>query len=175
METPEPPETPETPEPPEPPRERPAARLGRAVEAQGLRVAERAGRGDPERGLSLLALVLAAALFVDLLLPWIGSGGSTESGWFAAQYLSLLSLAVVLVETLRLGRAWVSHGSRLLGSCLTAATGLLAVAGLANLRWGASFPSFSFFQYGAWIGLVLAVLLLAVGALRLAVLWRPVP
>jgi hypothetical protein len=162
-------------ETPEPPRERAAARLGKAAEAQGVRVAERAGGGDRERGLSLLDLVLAATLFVVLLLPWIGSGGNTESGWFVAQNLSLLSLAVVLVETLRLGRAWVSRGSGLLATCLTFATGLLGVASLANLRWGASFPSFSFFQYGAWIGLVLAILLLAAGALGLAGSWRSVP
>jgi hypothetical protein len=162
---------------PGPPREGAAARLGRSAEARGLSAASWAGRGDQERGLSLLALVLAGAYFVVLFLPWIGNGVRfSQSGWFVAHDPGVLVLAVVLVESLRLARAWVSRGAILLGFCLVGAAGVLGVESLANLRWGGLFPEgFRAFQYGAWIGLVLAILLIAVAALRLAVLWRSAP
>jgi len=164
-------------ETPEPPRERGAVRLGRAAEERGLAAAAWAGRGDQERGFSMLALGLAAAYFIVLFLPWIGDGGHTESGWVVAQDSGVLALAVVLVETLRLARAWVSRGSVLLAFCLLAATGVLGVESWANTRWGVLFGplGFAIFQYGAWIGLVLAILLVAVAALRLTVLWRSAP
>jgi hypothetical protein len=161
---------------PEQPRAGAAARLGRSAEARGLEAASWAGRGDQERGLSVLALVLAGAFFVVVFLPWLGEGGHNQSGWYVEHDAGDLAFAVVLVELLRLARAWLSRGSVLLTFCLTAATGVLAIEGLVNLRWGGLFPAgFADYQYGAWLGLVLAILLIAVAALRLAVLWRPVP
>ena len=155
---------------PEAPRERAAARIGRAAESRGLAVARWAGRGDEERGLSLLALGLAAAYFVALFLPWFAH---SESGWFLAQNTDIVVLAVVLVESLRLARAWTSQGSRLVAFGLVAASGLLGIGTVANLRWGGLFPpGFSAFRYGAWIGLVLAILLCVVAALELPALRR---
>jgi hypothetical protein len=58
-------------ETPEAPREGNAARFGRATDAYGLTVARWAGRGDAERGLSVLALGFAAAYFIVLFLPWV--------------------------------------------------------------------------------------------------------
>jgi len=165
-------------ETPEPPQERTAGRLGRAAEERGLSAATWAGRGDQERGVTVLALGLAAASFVCLFLPWIGFDGRDQSGWsvpLGVEY-GLLALAVVLVELLVLARAWTTRGSALVAFCLTGAAGLSGVSAAANLRWGVlSSIGFSLYQYGAWLGLVLSILLLALAALRLAVLWRSVP
>ena len=163
-------------ETPERPRAGTTVRLSRSAEARGLEAATWAGRGDQERGLALLALVLAAAYFVVLFLPSWGAGGHTQSGWYIAHDPGVLALAVVLVESLRLVRAWLSRGAVLVGFCLTAATGILGVQVVLNLKWGGLFPAgFGGFQYGAWLGLVLAVLLIVLAALRLAVLWRSAP
>jgi hypothetical protein len=158
-------------ETPEPPHERPAAKFGRAAETRGLAAATWAGRGDQERGLGVLALGLSAAFFVVLFLPWIG----TLSGWTlrTADDSGLLALAVVLVELLRLGRRWISRGAQLVAVCLTTAAGLMAVTTWITLRTGSG-PVRSL-EYGSWLGLVVALLLLTVAALRLAVLWRSVP
>jgi hypothetical protein len=60
--------------------------------------------------------------------------------------------------------------------CLTAAAGLFGVSAFVNLRWGSLLPQgFSYFEYGAWLGLVFALLLILLAALRLAGLWRPAP
>jgi hypothetical protein len=145
-------------------------RFARAAEARGLAIAHWAGRGDEERGLSLLALGLAAAYFVALFLPWFAH---SESGWFLAQNSAIVALAVVLAEWLRLARSWTSQGSRLVAFCLVAGAFLLRLGAVVNLRWGGvSPPGFSSFQYGAWIGLVLAILLCAVAALQLTALRR---
>jgi hypothetical protein len=160
-------------ETPDPPEESTAARLGRTAEESGLSAASWAGRGDPARGLSLLALVFAAALFVVLFLPWIGP----DSGWAVgvAHDTGLLALAVVLVELLRLRGAWISRGAELVAFCLTAAAGLMGITAWATLRWGVGAVDFEALRYGAWLGFVVALLLLVVAAVRLAVLWRPVP
>jgi hypothetical protein len=127
-----------------------------------------------ERDFGVLALVLGAAYFVCLFLPWLGAFGRTVSGWTFGGESGVVALAVVLCETLRVTRAWFTRGSELLGFSLTAATGLLALEALANMRWGGSFGDirFSAFDYGAWISLAIAVLLLIVAALRLAALRR---
>jgi len=145
-------------------------RFGRAAEARGLAAARAAGRGDAERGLSLIALGLAAGYFVALFLPWFAH---SESGWFIAQNSAIAALAVVLVEWLRLARNWTSQGSRLVAFCLVAGSGLLGLGAVVNPRWGGAFPpGFSSFRYGAWIGLVLAILLCVVAALQLTELRR---
>ena len=163
-------------ETPEAPREGKAASLGRSAEAHGLAAAGWAGRGDERRGLSTVALAAGFGLFVTLFMPWLGEGGSTQPGWNlpVAHDTGLVALAVVLVELLVLARAWISRGSELVAFCLVAATGLLGVSALANLRWGGLISAgFGFFEYGAWLGLVFAVLLILVAALRLAALRRP--
>jgi hypothetical protein len=163
-------------ETPETPREGTAARVGRAAEARGLGAATWAGQGDAARGLSVLALAVAAASFVSLFLPWLGFGGRDVSGWsipLGSDY-GLLALAVVLVELLSLARAWASRGSGLVAFCLTAAAGLIGVSAIANLRWGSlEAGGFSDFQYGAWLALVLAILLIVVAALQLSAFWPP--
>jgi hypothetical protein len=157
-------------ETPEAPQEGIAVRLGRAAEERGLAVARWAGRGDEGRGFSKLALALAAAFFVVLFLPWIGF----LSGWTlrTADDSGLLALAVVLVELLRLSGSWASHGARVAAVCLSAATGLMAMTTWVTLRTGNG-PLGGSLCYGAWLGFVVALLLLALSALRLAVLRRP--
>ena len=143
----------------------------------GFGVARWAGRGDQQRGIVVLALAASAASFVTLFLPWIGFAGHDQSGWsvpLGTDY-GLLALAVVLVELLSLSRAWTTRGSELVAFCLTAAAGLIGVSAVANMRWGFFAPIVAIYAYGAWIGLVLSIALLLFAALRLLVLWRPVP
>jgi hypothetical protein len=157
------------------PAEHAAVRIARATEARGLAVARRAGRGDEQRGLTVLALAAVAAAFVSLFLPWLGFGGRAEAGWNIPLgiELGLLALAVGLVELLSLARAWASRGSELVAFCLAAATGVIGLSVVANLRWGGLVVGgFAAFDYGAWLGLALAVLLILLAALRLARLWR---
>jgi len=127
-----------------------------------------------DRDFGLLALVLGAAYFVCLFLPWLDAFGRTVSGWTFGGESGLVALALVLCETLRVTRSWFTRGSELLGFSLAAATGLLGLEGLANMRWGGSFGEirFSAFGYGAWISLAIAVLLLIVAALQLTALRR---
>jgi hypothetical protein len=163
---------------PEAPRGSTATRLGRAAEARGLAVAKWAGRGDEARGLAALALAAAAGSFACLFMPWLGQGGRTVSGWNfeLSRDFGVVALAVVLVELLFLARAWISRGSELVAFCLVAAAGVLGVSAVADMRWGGlAFGSFSLFQYGAWLGLVFAVLLVVLAALRLSALWRSAP
>jgi general stress protein CsbA len=50
------------------------------------------------------------------------------------------------------------------------------VSMFANLRWGVLLVTgFSTFQYGAWLGLVFGLVLIALAALRLGELWRTAP
>jgi hypothetical protein len=159
---------------PEPPRKGRAASLGRAAQARGLAAAQRAGRGDEKRGPSMLSLAAAAASFACLFLPWLGFAGHTQSGWsipLGSDY-GLLVLAVVLVELLALGRASASHGSELVVFCLTAGAGVIGASSVANLRWGVLVGTVAPFEYGAWLGLAFAILLFAVGVLRLSTMWR---
>jgi hypothetical protein len=161
--------------PPEPAAERTAVRLARAVEARGLAAARWAGRGDQDRGLTVLALATAAAAFVSLFMPWLGFSGHAQSGWDVplGYVFGLLSLAVVLVELLSVARAWTSRGADLVVFCLVAGAGVIGVSAFANLRVGGIFAAgFSLFEYGAWLGLVLAILLILLAGLRLARLWR---
>ncbi len=160
-------------ETPEAPQEGTASRVGRAAEARGLEAATWAGQGDQERGFSLLALTLAAGYFVVLFLPWIDS----VSGWTlrVADNSGLLALALVLVELLRLRGVWISRGAGLLAACLTVATGIIGVTTFATLRWGSGPVRFSTLKSGAWLGLVVALLLVALAALRVATLRRSAP
>ena len=165
-------------ETPEAPPEESAAGLGDSVQGYGRAAGRWAGRGDEARGHSLLALVAAAGSFVCLFLPWLGEAGQTVSGWNLqlGRDLGLVALAVVLVELLVLARAWASHGAALVSFCLIAGAGVLGVSAVADLRWGGLISSgFSAFQYGAWLALVFAILLVALAVLRLAALWRPAP
>lgn len=165
-------------ETPEVPREGTAVRLGRAAEGYGLEAARWAGRGDDAQGLSILGLGTAAGAFVCLFLPWVGFRGNDQSGWFLAvgAWYGLLALALALVEVLFLARAWASAGSGILAFCLSAAAGVIGLTAFVNLRWGSPLPQgFSVFAYGAWLGLIFAVMLILVAALRLAALWRTAP
>jgi len=150
-------EAPEAPEPPEPPEAPPDTR--------------------PADGIAILPLAVAVASFVSLFLPWIGFAGSTQAGWTVplGVEFGLLALALVLVELLSLAGAWTSRGFELVGFCLTAATGLMGVSAVVNLRWGLQFHNFSIFQYGAWVGLGLAIVLVGLAALRLNELRRSAP
>ena len=166
-------------ETPEEPREGAAARLGHAVEEYGLGGASWVGRGDEAQGFSILGLGAAAGAFVCLFMPWVEYGGNDQSGWFLAMgaWYGLLALALVLAEVLFLARAWASAGSGILAFCLSAAAGVIGLTVFVNLRWGTSpiAQGFSIFGYGAWLGLVFAVILILVAALRLVALWRPAP
>jgi hypothetical protein len=161
-------------ETPESPREGNAARLGRAADAYGLTAARWAGRGDAERGLGVLALGFAAAYFIVLFLPWVTG---SISGWtfHTSDEAGLLALAVVLVELLRLTGIWTARGADLAGFCLTAAAGIMGVTTWAVLQWASGPVEGSAFAYGYWLGFIVALVLIAVAALRLAVLSRSVP
>jgi hypothetical protein len=165
-------------ETPEAPREGIPARLAKSAEVYGLAGASWVGRGDDAQGLSILGLGAAAGAFVCLFMPWVEFGGNDQSGWFLAvgAWYGLLALALVLVELLFLGRAWASAASGILAFCLSAAAGLIGLTAFVNLRWGSPIPQgFSVFAYGAWLGLVFAVMLILVAVLRLAALWRSAP
>ena len=145
------------------------------AEAYGLAGARWAGRGDEQRGLALFAVGCAAGSFVSLFLPWLGFGGHDDLGWSVpiGSIYGLLALGVVLVALLFLAGAWTAQGYELVAFCLVAAAGLIGVSAFVDLRWGNFLPSgFSHFRYGAWFGLVFAVLLIVLAALRLAGLWR---
>ena len=122
----------------------------------------------------LVALVLAAGLFVSLFLPWF----SFASGWAlrAGDDAGLIALALVLVELLRLTGSWTSRGPRLVAFCLTAAAGIMGVTTFVTFRWGSGAPiAFSTFRYGAWIALALGILLIVLAAVRLSALRRSAP
>jgi hypothetical protein len=148
------------------------------IEAYGLAAARWVGRGDEERGFGLLALALGGGAFVSLFLPWVGFAGRVTLGWslpLTSDY-GLLAVAVVLVALVALVGAWTSRGSELLRFGLVAAAGLIGLAACVNLRWGNLVTNgFSEFEYGAWVGFVFAVLLIALAALLLAKEWRSAP
>jgi hypothetical protein len=165
-------------ETPEAPGEGNATRFGRAAEARGLAAATWAGRGDERRGISLLGVGAAGGLFISLFMPWFGFGGHTESGWNLplGVEVGLLALAVALVELLWLARAWVSPGSEVFAFCLVAGAALFGVSEVANVRWGGlTAGGFSPIEYGAWLGLALAVLLVTLAVLRWTALRRSAP
>jgi len=165
-------------ETPEAPREGNATRLRKSAEAHGLAAAGWVGRGDEQRGLLLLMLGLGAGAFVTLFFPWLGFGGRDSLGWsvaVAADY-GLLALAVVLVALLAVTGAWTARGSELVAFCLVAAAGLIGVTAFVNLRWGNYVPNgFEEFEYGSWLGLVFAILLILLAAPLLARLRRSRP
>jgi hypothetical protein len=122
----------------------------------------------------LVALALAAALFISLFLPWF----QTISGWSLriGDEAGLVALAVVLVELVRLTGSWTSRGAQLVAFCLTAAAGIMGVSTFVVLRWGSGAPiRFSTFRYGAWIGLVLGVLLVGLAVAQLSAARRTAP
>jgi hypothetical protein len=137
-------------------------------------VAMWASRDEAERSLSLLALGLAAAYFITLFLPWVTG---SISGWSIrpGEEVGLLALAVVLAELLRLMGLWTTRGADLLGFCLTAAAGVMGVTAWAVLEWASGSIGINGFVYGFWVAFVVALLLVAVAALRLAVLRRSAP
>jgi hypothetical protein len=159
-------ETPETPEIPEEsePRRSGVERYGRVAESHGRGAARWAGRGDEERGFSLIALVLAAAYFVVLFLPWVGfiSGWALRVGGDAG----VIALALILLELLRLTGSWNSPVAALWAFCLTAAAGILAVSNFATIRWGSGPLGPEGLSYGAWLGLVFGLLILILAVLR---------
>jgi hypothetical protein len=131
--------------------------------------------GRDEQRLSNFALAAAAGAFVCLFMPWIGAAGHDQAGWNLAlgSLYGLLGLAVVLVELLFLAGAWSTLGYRLVAFCLAGAAGLIGLAAVANLRWGSLLiGGFSYLRYGAWLGLVFAILLVLIAALRLTALSR---
>jgi hypothetical protein len=134
--------------------------------------------GREAERLSTVALAAAGGAFVCLFMPWIGASGNDQAGWNLAlgSLYGLLALAVVLVELLFLARVWSGPGYVRVVFCLTEAAGLIGLSAVANLRWGSLLVGgFSYFEYGAWLGLMFAILLLAVGGLRLLGLWRSTP
>jgi len=115
---------------------------------------------------ALVALVLAAGLFVALFLPWF----SFASGWAlrTGDEAGLVALGLVLVELLRLTGSWTARGSQLVAFCLTAAAGIMGVTTFVTFRWGSGAPvGFSSFRYGAWIALALGILLIVVAVAQL--------
>jgi hypothetical protein len=123
----------------------------------------------PVRQLATVSSVVAAAYFVDLFLPWFGPGGHSIAGWGTpvTAYSGLLALGVVLVGGARELGTWTTTGSAVAGLLLAAATGVMAITALINLRWGGyGVGGFSGWRYGAWIGLAVALVLLVVVALQ---------
>jgi hypothetical protein len=162
----------------EPPRDSSVAGFVRGAESRGRDAAHWVGRGDEKRGLALLTVAAGAGAFICLFLPWIGYGGHDSSGWalpLSPDY-GLLALAVVLTELLWFAHAWISRSSDAVLFVLAAGAGILGVSMFANLRWGTLIVGgFSTFEYGAWLGLVFGIVLIAVASLRLSALWRPAP
>ena len=150
-----------------------ATRLARAAEERGLAAASRAGRGDEPRGLSTLGLAAASALFVCLYLPWVG-GFSAWTLWTGSDS-GLVAFALVLVELLFLAGAWVSRPAVLVAFCLTAAAGVMGITTWITFRWSGSHSASIGFDYGAWLGFVASLVLIALAALRLSALWRRAP
>jgi hypothetical protein len=120
----------------------------------------------------LLLLFGAIAYFVDLFLRW-GPGGeglASFSGWDIQLVLASgeAALALMLVEFARVAGIWRTPTASFLSCFLAAASAILGLSGLAHLRWGGLYHlKFGSFGYGAWIGLVLALVLAVGAALRL--------
>ena len=119
-----------------------------------------------------LLLVGGVAYFVDLFLRW-GPGGAGLAGFSGWDIQLVLAsgeavLALILVELARIGGMWRTPAASLLTCFLAAATAILALSGLIHLRWGGYYHlRFDSFGYGAWIGLVLALVVALGAALRL--------
>ena len=124
----------------------------------------------PSRTLSFVALLTSAAFFVDLFMNWYGFGGHNVDAWVItlADFVGVVLLALGLVELVRLVDAWNGRSAELVAFFVTAGAGVMGIALAAEGRWGAEFVGgFSMWCYGAWIGLVLAIVLLGLSALRL--------
>jgi hypothetical protein len=117
-------------------------------------------------------LIGGVAYFVDLFLRWGPGGDGLQSftGWDIS--LALASgeavLALILVELTRVAGIWRTPTASLLSCLLAAATAVLGLSGLLHLRWGGFYHlRFGSFGYGAWIGLVLLLVVAAGAASRL--------
>ena len=150
-----------------------AGRLARTAQEHGLAAARWAGRGDEPRGFSTLGLAAAAVYFFSLYLPWVG-GFSAWTLWTGSD-AGVVALALILVELLFLAGAWISRAAVLVAFCLTAGTGVLGITTWVTFRWSGTHSASIGFDYGAWLGFVAALVLVALAALRLHALWRPVP
>jgi hypothetical protein len=131
------------------------------------------------RAVSATLLVASAAYFVDMFLRW---SSPAKQGTFVvfgdvvgwniapAAISGPAALGLALVEVAAVTAVWTSRAQRLVSFFLAAATGVLAVAAVLDLRWGGSYVTLRFgrFAPGAWIALGLGIVLLACGALRLA-------
>jgi hypothetical protein len=129
-----------------------------------------AAGGDFELG----ALLVAAALFVSLFLPWY----QTFWGWGlrVGDEAGLLALGVVLLELVRLMGSWRTHSASLVAFCLTAAAGIMGITTFVVFRWGSGETiKFSALKYGAWIGLAAGILLVIVAVLQLNAVRRTAP
>jgi hypothetical protein len=126
-----------------------------------------------------ILLVAAAAYFVDMFLRWASPArhGTFVAfgdvvGWniAPAAISGPAALGLALVELAAVTAVWRSRAQRLVSFFLAAATGVLAVSAVVDLRWGGSFTSFRFgeFATGAWIALALGIVLLLGAVLRLA-------
>jgi hypothetical protein len=115
-----------------------------------------------------------AAYFIVFFLPWVTG---SIAGWSIrpSDEVGLLALAVLLVELLRVMGIWTIRGADLVGFCLTAAVGVMGVTTWAVLQWASGPVENGTFAYGYWLGFVVALVLIALAALRLAVLSRSAP
>jgi hypothetical protein len=156
----------------EPPRHS-AASFGRAA-APGRDMARWCGRGDEQLGFSLIALAFGAAYLIVLAGPWVES----VPGWGVrvGEDSGLIALALVLVELARLGGGWISPAAGLWAISLNTAAAIMGLATWLSLRWGSGpFPGTGL-AYGAWLGLVFALLLLVLAVLRWIVAFeKPAP
>jgi hypothetical protein len=127
---------------------------------------------------SAILCLAGAAFFVDLFFRWAprtlhaeGSSFGRVTGWdVGLTYLAAEAVvALLLVELAGFGGVWRSRTPRLLGFFLGAAAGIFAVSALVRMHGTSGLQGFRLAQYNypAWIGLGLAVLLLVGAALRL--------
>src|SRR5438477_7035778 len=121
---------------------------------------------------SPVLLLVATAYFVDLFLRWAprhhtGEGTYIVSigrvtGWETGPSASsgVTALGLMLVELAAVAGVWRSRSQRLVGFFLAAATAVLALGGLAHMRWGSYLRiGFGQFAFGAWIALGLGALM----------------
>src|SRR5437667_11699106 len=99
---------------------------------------------------------LGAAYFVDMFLRWTPPSGLRTTGWDTGvtSLGGVTALGLLLVELTGLLGVWRSRAERLLGFYLASATAILAIGGLAHLRWGGFYSlGVHRFAYGARIAL----------------------
>jgi hypothetical protein len=117
----------------------------------------------------------AIAYFADMFLPWAHYGGSFLSspradGWLAlpAYWGAILAIGVIVWQSIRLIGVQASRSDAVISAFGGATVGLLAGSGLAYLRFSHYGGPQVVFDYGAWIALVLSVVLVAGSVLELA-------